>query len=598
MLGRILFLVDRGERWKLLLLLILATLSGLAQVAGIGSVMPFMGVLTNPELVQENAALRWAHGLLGAPATNVFLVILGGGVLVTFVLSNVLLAFTQWFTFSFARWNQYRLSRRLLEAYLSRPYVYHLQHNSADSGKNILSETQTFTSGVLSPGLQALASSVPALFIAVFLVWLNPTVAAVATGVMGGTYALVYLALQRRLRRVGQIRLQANSGRFKAVNEAFGAIKEVKAAGREAAFVERYDPEAKQFAQAIAAQKIMSQLPRHLIEIVGIGCVLLMVLLLVVSGLDAAAIVPLVSVYALAGYRLFPAFQSVYQGASQLEANTPLVDVLYADLSGIDSGERDAPGAFDRSQRLPFQRTIELEDVTFTYPGADNPAVQEVSLTIPRGTSVAFVGQTGAGKTTLVDIVIGLLQPQKGCIAVDGVELTDDKLPCWRTNLGYVPQHIYLSDDTVARNIAFGVPDSQINPVAVERAARIASVHEFIVNELPHGYSTVVGERGVRLSGGQRQRIGIARALYHDPEVLVLDEATSALDGSTEAAVLDAIEAVSSTKTLIIIAHRLSTVRNCKILYMLDQGRLVASGTYDELMEVDRRFRQMAGARP
>ena len=593
-LRKALALLDRRERWKLSLLLILATFGGLAQVAGVGSIMPFMGVLTNPELIQENAVLRWANGQLGAPGTNAFLVILGVGVLVTFVLSNALVAFTQWFTWNFAWWNQYRLARRLLEAYLSRPYAYHLQHNSANAGKNILVETQTFTGNVLIPGLQAVASAVLALFISVFLVWLNPSAAAVAIGVLGGAYGLIYLVLKGRLLRLGRTRLRANTGQFKAANEAFGAIKEVKAGGRETAFLNRYSPESKRFAQTGAAQQLISQLPRYLIEVLGIGSILLVVLLLVSAGQDAASIVPLVSVYTIAGYRLFPAFQRIYQGAGQFRSNTPVVNALHADLSDLDGGEHEVLVALDTSERLPFQLAIELEDLTFTYPGADHTAIQGLSVTIPRGTSIAFVGETGAGKTTLADIVIGLLRPQEGSIVVDGVELTTENLRRWRTNLGYVPQHIYLSDDSVARNIAFGVPDSQINPTAVERAARIANVHDFVVNELPQGYNTGVGERGVRLSGGQRQRIGIARALYHDPELLVLDEATSALDGSTEAAVLDAIEAVASTKTLVIIAHRLTTVRNCEVLYMLDHGRLVASGSYDELMEADKQFKRIA----
>jgi ABC-type multidrug transport system fused ATPase/permease subunit len=590
-------LLDQSERWKLVVLLLFAGFNGLAQVAGIGSVMPFIGVLTNPGLVQENALLRWVHGQLGAPSTHAFLLMLGGAVLVTFVLSNIFVAFTQWFTYRFSQANQYRLSMRLFDAYLRKPYAYHIQHNSADIGKNILTETQTFTNQVLLASLQAVGFSVSALFIMVFLIWLNPLVAAAAVGIIGGGYGLVYIVLRVRLRQLGRNRLRANTGRFKAANETFGAIKEIKATGREVAFLDRYGAEAKRFADAMAAHQIIRNLPRHLVEIVGLGSVLLMVLLLVAVGYETTAIAPLVGVYVIAGHRLFPCFQHIYQGVSGLRADGPVVHALYTDLSdtgGGDGGPLENP---DSLTKLPFRKAIELQDLTFTFPGADYPALKGVSLKIPCGTSVAFVGETGAGKTTLADVIIGLLPSQKGRVLVDGVELTKDNLRRWRANLGYVPQHIYLMDDTIARNIAFGVPDSKIDHAAVEWAARIANLHEFVINELPDGYDTVVGERGIRLSGGQRQRIGIARALYHDPELLILDEATSALDNATEDAVQKAIDQAAEAKTLVIIAHRLSTVRNCDLVYVLKKGRVVAQGTYDTLLDGNAQFRALALAK-
>jgi ATP-binding cassette subfamily C protein len=594
-------LLDQSERWKLVVLLLFAGFNGLAQIAGIGSVMPFIGVLTNPRLVDENSLLRWIHGQLGAPDANTFLLMLGGAVLVTFVLSNIFVAFTQWFTYRFSQSNQYRLSMRLFDAYLRKPYAYHLQHNSADIGKNILTETQTFTQQVLLSSLQAVGFSVSALFIMVFLVWLNPLVAAAAVGIIGGGYGLVYLGLRARLRRLGRNRLRANTGRFKAANETFGAIKEIKVAGRERAFLDRYGAEAKRFANAMAAHQIMRNLPRYMVEVVGLGSVLLMALLLVAVGYETTAIAPLIGVYVVAGHRLFPCFQHIYLGVSGLRADGPVVHALYADLSETRASSDDRLPASSASpeslEKLPFKKAIELQDLTFTYPSSEYPAVKGLSLKIPCGTSVAFVGETGAGKTTLADIIIGLLLPQKGRILIDGVELTDDNVRRWRANLGYVPQHIYLMDDTIARNIAFGVPDSQIKTAAVEWAARIANLDDFVINELPDGYNTIVGERGIRLSGGQRQRIGIARALYHDPELLVLDEATSALDNATEEAVQKAIDQAAEAKTLIIIAHRLSTVRNCDLVYVLKKGRVVAQGNYETLLDGSPQFRALALAK-
>jgi ABC-type multidrug transport system fused ATPase/permease subunit len=588
-------LLDRSERWKLVLLLLFSGFNGLAQIAGIGSIMPFIGVLTNPGLVQEKALLRWVHDQVGAPDSHTFLLMLGGAVLVTFVLSNVFIAFTQWFTYRFSQANQYRLSMRLFDAYLRKPYVYHLQRNSADTGKNILTETQTFTRQVLLAGLQAVGYSVSGLFIILFLIWLNPLVAAAAVGIIGGGYGLVYMGLRVRLRLLGRIRLRANTARFKAANETFGAIKEIKVAGNEAAFLDRYSAEAKRFTDAVATHQILRNMPRHLVEVVGLGSVLLMVLLLVGLGYETTAIAPLVGVYLVAGHRLFPCFLHIYLGISGLRADGPVVDALYADLS--DTQDDDGPRELELVEKLPFRKAVEIQDLTFTYPGAEYPSLRGVNLRIPCGTSVAFVGETGAGKTTLADIIIGLLRSQKGRILIDGVALNDENIRRWRANLGYVPQHIYLLDDTITRNIAFGVPDSQINPAAVEWAARIANVHEFVSNELPHGYNTVVGERGIRLSGGQRQRIGIARALYHDPELLVLDEATSSLDNATEDAVQKAIDQAAEAKTLIIIAHRLSTVRNCDLVYVLRKGRIVAQGTYETLLDGNAQFRALALAK-
>jgi ABC-type bacteriocin/lantibiotic exporter with double-glycine peptidase domain len=509
------------------------------------------------------------------------------------VLSNVFIAFTQWFTYKFSHSNQYRLSMRLFDAYLQKPYVYYLRRNSADIGKNILTETQTFTQVLLS-SLQAVGFSVSALFIIVFLLWLNPLVAGAAVGIIGGGYGLVYMGLRARLRQLGRARLRANTGRFKAANETFGAIKEIKVTGSQTAFLNRYGTEAKRFAEAVASHQIIRNLPRYLVEIVGLGSVLLMVLLLVAFGYETTAIAPLVGVYVVAGYRLFPCFLHVYQGVSGLRADGPVVYALYTDLSGARADYDNPLESLKPSEKLPFTKAIELKDITFTYPGAEYPALKGLRLKIPCGSSVAFVGETGAGKTTLADIIIGLLRPEKGSIVVDGVTLTDDNLARWRANLGYVPQHIYLLDDTVARNIAFGVPGALVSPVALERAARIANIHDFVVNELPYGYNTVVGERGIRLSGGQRQRIGIARALYHDPKLLVLDEATSALDNLTEDAVQKAIDQAAQAKTLIIIAHRLTTVRNCDLVYVLKKGGLAAVGTYDSLLAGNVQFQSLA----
>jgi ATP-binding cassette subfamily C protein len=300
-------------------------------------------------------------------------------------------------------------------------------------------------------------------------------------------------------------------------------------------------------------------------------------------------------VYAFAGYRLLPALQVIFQGATHIRYSTAALEEVHQMVRLVDARIAD-PDAFadvDALEALPFRDRIRFEDVGFAY-ATSGPVLQDVDLEIPSRASVAFVGPTGAGKTTLIDLLLGLLTPTSGRITVDGTELDAATRPRWQARLGYVPQAIYLTDDTVARNIALGLPDERIDPAAVRRAARLAQVDAFVEQELPRGYETVVGERGIRLSGGQRQRIGIARALYHDPDVLVFDEATSALDGTTEDAVYGAIRDLVGEKTVVTIAHRLATVREADRIFLLDRGRLAAAGTYPELLRESALFRAMA----
>ncbi|MFB6273724.1 MAG: ABC transporter ATP-binding protein [Salinibacter sp.] len=591
---KLLALFTRRQRLLAAGVLGVMVLMGIMQLVGVGSILPFVSLLSNPESVHENPWLSWAYEAFGFSDTRSYLIFLGSLALAAVVLSNAVLAIGQWVMVKFTWATQHRLSRQLLERYLAQPYAAFLNRNSADAGKNILQETQMMANGFLLPLLQVCAFGFSALMILGFLVALHPALASIVAVVLGGGYALIYGLIRRKLSAIGAQRMWANTQRFKAVNEAFGGIKEVKAMGKEPRFVGQYIGPSQAFKDAMTLQNVLSQVPRYLIEALGFGAMLAIVLYLMAIEGDVRQIIPIVSVYAFAGYRMLPALQRVYKGISQVRFNHVVVDTIYADMTdGGTSLDGMLQGPL-RSERLPFEDEIRLDEVTFTYPGAEVPALREINLTIPKGNAVAFAGETGAGKTTLADVILGLLRPDHGIMAVDGVEVHEGNLRNWQNNLGYVPQEIYLSDSTIASNIAFGVPHAQIDHDAVEVAARIANVHQFMVEELPDGYETVVGERGVRLSGGQRQRIGIARALYHDPEVLVLDEATNALDSTTEDAVLKAIEQVAQVKTLIMIAHRLTTVKECDMVYLLDQGEIISEGSYDDLLANDERFRRMA----
>lgn len=592
---KILALLNRKERWQFLTLIGAVLVMGLLQVASVASVVPFVSILSNPDSVHQSTVMRWLFNMTRFENFHAFLFLVGSLVLGIVVVSNAFTMATIWLMTHFARGTQHRLSTTLLQSYLNRPYVYYLRQNSTELGKNILAEVQLLSSGILSPALDLIGYGVSALFVLGFLMWMDPLTGPLVVGVIGGGYALVYAVARRILSAAGQRRMDANRDRYKIVNEAFAAIKDVKLLGRETSFVARFIEPSGLFARANMTRDVVMQLPHHGLEVVAFGGLLSIVLFLIAMKGGIQEFIPLFAAYAFGAYRIMPALQRLFQGVSQVRFNQVVVDTIYLDMMEDCYLTDGLPKRSDgRRERLPFQHSIRLENVTFTYPDSTEPSIQDLNLTILRGSSLGIVGRTGAGKTTLLDILIGLLEPQKGHLVIDGVVLEKPSLRSWQNMIGYVPQHIHLCDDTVARNIAFGIPPDEIIMESVERAARIANLHDFVTKELPDGYDTVVGERGIRLSGGQRQRVGIARALYHDPEVLVLDEATSALDGSTEEAVQQAIAHLAGRKTVIIVAHRLTTIRDCDAVYLMEGGRFVAEGTYDGLMRTNALFRSMA----
>jgi ABC-type multidrug transport system fused ATPase/permease subunit len=331
-----------------------------------------------------------------------------------------------------------------------------------------------------------------------------------------------------------------------------------------------------------------------------IGFAIALVVIMLATAESLVTILPLLAIYAFAVQRMTPNLQAVFQGVAQIRYMGHTVDALHRDMTEMPPPPTlpDHKAMRRASEVLPFKEKIEIQALSFGYPSSREPVLRELSLTIEKNTTVGFVGTTGCGKTTLVDVIMGLLEPTAGAVVTDG-NIVNPSAPSqsvepWQRNFGYVPQQIYLSDDTVSANIAFGIPEVMRDERAIEDAARVANLHEFVTTEMPRGYETVVGERGIRLSGGQRQRVGIARALYHDPDILVMDEATSALDSVTEEAVMDAIHNLMHTKTIIIIAHRITTVRECDMICLMEQGRIVAQGSYDELLGTSERFRAMA----
>lgn len=597
-LRQLLDLLNADERRQGLLLLMSMVLVAAVETAGIASIMPFMAVVSSPELIQTNRWLKMLFDGLGFDNQIAFLRFLGIVVVAFLFFSTLLKAANNWLVLRFDNKINYVLARRLLAQYMSRPYEFFLNRNTAELGKNILTEARNVVIGVVSPIGDLVSRGLIALAIMALLIAVDPFVALLIASVLGGAYALVYLIARSRLHRIGLEQVDANAEKYKAADEALSGIKELKVLGREYTFLDRFSWHAERHARNNVAAGLISDMPRHALEVIAFGGILLVVLYLLGRDGQHETMVPLLALYAFAGYRLLPALQQIFAAFALLRRSVAALEVLHRDLTPepgetLSAEQRLASRA--RLPPLPLTQQLELRKLSFRYAGAPDPAVRDLDLSIRANTSVGLVGPSGCGKTTTVDMILGLLAPAAGAMHADGVPITAENLAAWQRSLGYIPQQIYISDDTVTRNIAFGIPDDEIDMDAVRNAARIAKLADFVENEMPDGYDTVIGERGARLSGGQRQRIGIARALYRDPAVLIMDEATSALDGITEEGVMDAVHELSKKKTIIIIAHRLTTVRDCDVICLLDHGRIVMRGSYDDLKRDSTWFRAAVG---
>jgi ABC-type bacteriocin/lantibiotic exporter with double-glycine peptidase domain len=571
----------------------------LLETAGVASVMPFLAVLGAPEMINTNPALnrlfRGSH-IVGVNTPDQFLIFLGISVFVLILFSAIFRTVTQYFMNRFIEMRRHSIGMRLLESYLRQPYEFFLNRHSGDMSKTILSEVDQLIHNVIRPAYNMLAYSIVLIAITILLVLINPTLALVTAGVLGGLYALFYLVLSSKLRDQGGILVASNKERFMAAAEVFGGIKDIKLMGRERGYLKRFQFPSQSYAATLATNQTLNQVPYYLIEAIAFGGIILISIFMLIGDENdngaLGGILPILGLYAFAAYRIKPAVQNIFQGFTGLRFGRATVDNLYADIHQNNSPEQ-LPMCIPK--KLKAERSIALEHLSYTYPNAIKPALKDLNIIIPVGGSLGIVGSTGAGKTTFVDVILGLLRPELGFITVDGKPVSENNLRDWQQSLGYVPQDIFLTDSTLAENIALGIPMHEIDIEQVKHCASMAQVSDFIANELPDQYETLLGERGVRLSGGQRQRIGIARALYHNPEVLVFDEATSALDSVTEKAVMEAIDSLAEQKTIILIAHRLSTVRNCNQILLLDQGAIKAKGTFEELSNGSDEFRAMAG---
>ncbi|MEM9526341.1 MAG: ABC transporter ATP-binding protein, partial [Bacteroidota bacterium] len=475
----------------------------------------------------------------------------------------------------------------------SRPYSFFLTTPSSETSSYILSEVSSFANGVVIPLVEIVSRVSVSLILFGLLLWVDIQIALVMFTTLGTSYLVIYLLQRKLLSRLGELRISSNIVRYRALREVFDGIKTVMAYNRQRFFYQHFSDASQKFTTLQPKYQIMTTSPKYLLEILAFSTIIGITIFLYLGKGDFRLIVPKLSLYAVAGYRLLPALQKAFKSLGSFRHNLPIVDRLYEAVGRLEN----APNFTDEESIPPldFQQKIELKAVHFKYANADAPTLNNLSLSINKGEKIALVGPTGSGKTSLVDVMIGLLLPNAGQILIDDVPLTSANVVNWRENLAYVPQDVFLFDDSILNNILMGDAKGQqkASDEAVARAMKLADIFDF-VQGLPEGVHTKIGEKGVRLSGGQRQRLGLARALYTRPALLILDEATSALDNVTERGIIDALNNLPQEITTIVIAHRLTTVQHADRIYFLDRGEISAQGTYQELINANAAFKEMA----
>ena len=589
---KLFFLLTANERKQASLLLVMILIMAIIDMIGVASILPFMLVLSEPNLIETNVFLNELFQILtffGIKSNQDFIFTLGVMVFLLLIISLSFKTLTTCLQIRFTQMREYSIGKRLVEGYLNQPYSWFLNRHSAELGKTVLSEVQQIVGNGIRPSLELIAKSMVSLALISMLLLTNPKLTLIIISVIGGLYIIIFYFIRNFLIKIGKKRLQSNQLRFKVLSEAFGASKVIKIAGLEKNFLKFFIEPAKNFAQTQSYSQIIAQLPRFILEILAFGGIILLILFLMFKTGSFNQVLPILTLYVFAGYRLIPAVQQIYASLTQLSFVGPSIDKLYDELKNLKPIKENQD-----QEAISFKKNIALNSVYYNYPNAARTAINDINLNVPVNSTVGIVGKTGSGKTTILDIFLGLLEPQEGNLQVDGLIILGQNVRSWQRIIGYVPQNIFLSDDTVAANIAFGLDKKDIDQTAIEKASKIANLHDFIIDELPEKYQTFIGERGVRLSGGQRQRIGIARALYHNPKVLILDEATSALDNQTEKAVMDAVNNLEKNVTIIIVAHRLNTVKNCDTVFVLDKGKLIDQGKFKDLLKFNEQFRDNA----
>jgi ATP-binding cassette, subfamily B, bacterial PglK len=591
-------ILEPSQRKIAVWLLCAMVLGAVLEALGVGLMLPLFGLISKSHnsLAEKGTMVAYMIKAFHLRSFREVVLFYSLSLFVIFLSKNVYLALMYQAQFGYVFSNQVRLAKRLFHAYMFSPYVYHLNHNSAELLRNVNEEVRLVFNNVMIPVYIALVELMVMMMMGLVLLVFQPVITLLVVIVFGGISAIFYRLVQKKNAEYGELKQKHALLMIKTVNQGLGAIKEVKVLGVENYFVNSYHESSSKYADSMKFQSVVASMPRFFIESVGFGGILMILVLVTLREKDPGQVLPVIALFAMVAVRLMPSLTRVIASLTTIRQFKPALDVVYNTLEVLKQTPRhqleQGSDSIVNSRDLHFENEIKIQDVWYTYPGAEQAALKGVELVIKRGQSVAFVGPSGAGKTTLVDLLLGLIVPDSGKVWIDKEEMSAN-LPCWRKKIGYIAQPTFLLDDSVRRNVALGIPDTDIVDMRVWEALEMAQLGAF-VKELPDGLDTRMGEFGVRFSGGQRQRIGIARALYNDPEILVLDEATSALDNQTEKEITNSITKLQGKKTILIIAHRLSTVEHCDTLFFLKNGQMKMAAPYTEMLKNNDEFREMA----
>ncbi|NLN96067.1 MAG: ABC transporter ATP-binding protein [Bacteroidales bacterium] len=588
-------LFSRNDKIKLVILFGLMMIAAVLEVIGIGIIPAFVAVVANPQKVMEHKYVGSVVKYLNIKNPRELLIFMSIGLISIFLIKNTYTLFFRYVEAKFIYNRRYSFSHKLMTAYMHAPYTFYLERNTTELLRNTTNEVDLMINSVMRPTMIILKELIMGTSVIVFLVLIEPLITLIVAVVLGGLAGIFLFMTQNRMKTIGREAQRYRREMLRAARQGFGGIKDARVLNRENEFIEIFRSMARKSSRLQQNRVFISMIPKPMIETLAVSGVILIALLMVLQGRPIENVVPILTLFAVAIIRLMPAIQQITQTLTDIRYHLPSVNAVYDDLMYLRPFNKQFEKDRRKKDKLELKNNITINNIFYQYSNSSEQAINGISLTIPHGKAIAFVGASGAGKTTIVDVLLGLLEPQQGEILVDGKNIYES-ISAWQRNIGYIPQFIYLGDESLRRNIAFGLSDKIIDEEEVLRTVKLAQLEE-LVAQLPEGLDTRVGERGTRLSGGQRQRVGIARALYNNPQVLVMDEATSALDNITEQQIIDSIENLKGERTVIMIAHRLTTVMNCDMLYFMDKGKIIDQGTYQELLERNKLFREMAKER-
>lgn len=586
-------LLDPSEKRSLWMLFFQAILNALFQTFSVISIFPFIAIVASPDLIQTNKYLSALYGYFNVESIPTFLMILGSIILVLIIVSNASFIFMLKQQKKFIKKFHVSLSEKMLRLYLSQDYIFFVQNNSSDLSKRVLEDSRFIAEKLMISLLDFMVSAIMSISLLAMIIYVDPVLTLFVMAFIGLFYGAVFLFTKKSIHRLSYQKNDSLKGRHKAISETFGAAKEIKLSHLENIFTKNFVSIDERFAETISKLTLYTKVPSYALDVITFGGLMLIILYFLYTNGNITSALPILTLYALSAHRLKPQVQLMFSSVANFNFSRSALEVILNDFNTLKLNNN-----LEYNETVSFKEfnNISLKDIIYKYPSGISNVINDLNLDIDSNKTIALVGHSGSGKTTLVDLILGILKPKSGKIYVDNTEINEKNIRDWQKVIGYIPQHIFLFDDTIENNITLD-KSNPANTEKINRVIKMAGLAEF-VEQAPDGIKTIVGDKGVKLSGGQRQRIGIARALYKEPSLLIMDEGTSALDGITEDRVMNSIYELSGTITIIIIAHRLTTIRNCDVIHFMDKGKITQTGTYTQLLETNSDFSKMAKESP